>query len=561
MTTIDRTAYPRFRATLTPMELHDHCTPTVTELALVETNTRDDAAKLTFLVLYKCFQCLGYLPRDQEIPPEVIAHLRWYLHLDENVACQVPPRSRRRYGTLIRQALKVTLDIQKALEVARHSMEQAAQVMDHPPDLINAALETLIKDCYELPAFSTLDRLAGEVRTQVNDRWCAQILARIPDGDRRRLDQLLATPDGKSDYNRLKETPKSATLSHLQAWFERLRWLQSFGDVGAFVAEVPVLKIQHLAAEARSLDVAELRDYGAARRSALVVSLLYYTQIQTQDQLVTMLIKRMAAIHQQAREKLEALLLQERTTMESWMQGMAEITRTVAEGVDDTTLGKFARSMVDRFGGPDAFLAAYEALAKYHGNNYLPLMGSYFASHRAALFRVLRSLDLRSTSQDQTLISAVEYLLVHERRRKKYLPPAISLDFGSRAMAAVRANQAQGEDDVRSTATGDVCVQLCRQRIQEWRSRPSWLSRIPPLQSDSGSGCGGDQEIVPTLGVGDFEKRLVLRRMDPAFWPALRVGRQSGRYRHTLYPSRLLLRMQPGSSADSAPSSPSGLSA
>jgi hypothetical protein len=43
----------------------------------------------------------------------------------------------------------------------------AALVMDHPPDLINAALETLIKDRYELPAFSTLDRLAGEVRTQI----------------------------------------------------------------------------------------------------------------------------------------------------------------------------------------------------------------------------------------------------------------------------------------------------------------------------------------------------------------------------------------------------------
>jgi hypothetical protein len=99
---------------------------------------------------------------------------------------------------------------------------------------------------------------------------------------------------------------------------------------------------------------------------------------------------------------------------------MAEITRTVAEGVDDITLGKFARSMVDRFGGPDTFLAVYEALAKYHGNNYPPLMGPYFAVHRAALFRVLRSLDLRSTSQDQMLITAVAYLLVHEKRRMKY---------------------------------------------------------------------------------------------------------------------------------------------
>ena len=39
--------------------------------------------------------------------------------------------------------------------------------MDNPADMINAALEGLIKQRYELPAFSTLDRLVGRVRTLV----------------------------------------------------------------------------------------------------------------------------------------------------------------------------------------------------------------------------------------------------------------------------------------------------------------------------------------------------------------------------------------------------------
>src|SRR6185312_8626322 len=77
------------------------------------------------------------------------------------------------------------------------------------------------------------------------------------------------------------------------------------------------------------------------------------------------------------------------------------------------------------------FLSAYEALATYHGNNYLPLMSSVFAVHRAALFRVLRALDLHSTSQDQTLVRAIAYVLANEKRRVKYLPPLILLDFAS----------------------------------------------------------------------------------------------------------------------------------
>jgi hypothetical protein len=58
MTAIDRTAYPRFRATLTPSELHEHFTPTAAELALCEAQTPDAAGKMTFLVLYKCMQVL-----------------------------------------------------------------------------------------------------------------------------------------------------------------------------------------------------------------------------------------------------------------------------------------------------------------------------------------------------------------------------------------------------------------------------------------------------------------------------------------------------------------------
>ncbi len=431
MTAIDRTAYPRFRATLTPSELHEHFTPTAAELALAEAQTPDTAGKLAFLALYKCMQMLNYLPSEEEIPPEAIAHLRWYLQVADDVPAQVSPRSRRRYGQAIRQAMGLKHAVQEALQVARAAMEQAALIRDHPEDLINAALETLLKQWYEFPAFSALDRLAGTVRTEVNERWCQQILARIPTPERQRIERLLETPDGSSDYTRLKETPKSATLSHLDEWFQRLRWLQSFGEVAAWIQEVPVLKIHHLAAEASTLDVAELRDYTLPRRLALVVSLLYYTQIQTRDELVTMLIKRVAAIHHQAKDHLETLLQQERATMEHWMEGLAEITRSVAAGADDPTVGQVARAVVDRVGGPTQLLTTYETLATYHGNNYLPLMSSIFGAHRAALFRVLRALALHSTSQDQTLVKAVAYVLANEKRRVKYLPPLIALDFAS----------------------------------------------------------------------------------------------------------------------------------
>lgn len=39
---------------------------------------------------------------------------------------------------------------------------------NHPPDLINVALERLVQAGLELPAFSTLDAIESRIRGEVN---------------------------------------------------------------------------------------------------------------------------------------------------------------------------------------------------------------------------------------------------------------------------------------------------------------------------------------------------------------------------------------------------------
>src|SRR6516162_4887384 len=44
---------------------------------------------------------------------------------------------------------------------AEAAIREAAQVRNHPPDLINVALERIVKASLELPAYSTLDEMAA----------------------------------------------------------------------------------------------------------------------------------------------------------------------------------------------------------------------------------------------------------------------------------------------------------------------------------------------------------------------------------------------------------------
>jgi hypothetical protein len=86
MASIERTAYPRFKATLSAQELQTLYAPTEEEREFVVTHARTDAQQLTLLTLLKCHQSLGYLPAFETIPPYIRQYLCQQLSLVHNQA-------------------------------------------------------------------------------------------------------------------------------------------------------------------------------------------------------------------------------------------------------------------------------------------------------------------------------------------------------------------------------------------------------------------------------------------------------------------------------------------
>ena len=176
MPLIERTAYPRFAPRPTAGELARLYTPTLRELDLARRTTRGGGAvQLSFLVMLKGFQRLGYFPENAEVPGAVVDHLRSRLGLTEEVAEAPPARSRQHYRDTIRAHLGVEAFGDGSRRVAAEAVAEAALTMDDPADLVNVAVEYLVKERFELPAFSTLDRLARKVRHAVNARLFSRV--------------------------------------------------------------------------------------------------------------------------------------------------------------------------------------------------------------------------------------------------------------------------------------------------------------------------------------------------------------------------------------------------
>jgi hypothetical protein len=180
MTAIERTAYPRFKRHPAPRELDTLYTPTPAELTWAAATARDALHRLHLLLWLKSFQRLGYFPRLTEIPLSVVTHLRACLHLDATVQ---PGYTHERMLYRHQQAVRTRLQVQAFDEAARAAIgtivRQAGVVKDNPADLINVAIEELVRLRYELPAFSTLDRLVGHERSQIHAALFVQVQARL----------------------------------------------------------------------------------------------------------------------------------------------------------------------------------------------------------------------------------------------------------------------------------------------------------------------------------------------------------------------------------------------
>ncbi|MCX0275603.1 DUF4158 domain-containing protein, partial [Nocardia zapadnayensis] len=208
MTSIERTAYPQFKRLTSARVLHVFFTPTVEEIEWARERTASPVVLFALVLDLKCFQKMARFCSQEEIPGVVVDHVRRCLGLGAEVE---PDHGAARTAKLHRKQVRarqgVRYDQRRARVIAAAAIRTAAQAKNHPPDLINVALERLLEASLELPAFSTLDEMATRIRAEVNAEIFTCIAERMGGDGRQRMQALLQAvgPDGRSMFNRLKK--------------------------------------------------------------------------------------------------------------------------------------------------------------------------------------------------------------------------------------------------------------------------------------------------------------------------------------------------------------------
>lgn len=192
MASIDRTAYPRFKRVVSARELAEVFTPTSDEVTWARGKTQRDEHCLALVVRLKSYQRLGYFSKLDAVPAVVIDHVRAAIELPEDVEAETDAdRTAKRHREFVRKYLGVKYESAKIRSVAEKAIREAVQTKDNPADLINVALEELVRERCELPGYTTLDAMTATIRTEVNGGFHAMVAARPDRPARAGLDRLL----------------------------------------------------------------------------------------------------------------------------------------------------------------------------------------------------------------------------------------------------------------------------------------------------------------------------------------------------------------------------------
>lgn len=434
MPTIQETAYPRLKSSVAARDLAAIYTPVADELALAAQVTRGAVAYLGFLLLFKTFQRLGYFVLVSQVPSDIIEHVA-ALTGTRTVIAELPnydvSGTRSRHIPLIRQ----TLQVQPYGKEARHAMllamSEAAKTKEHLADLINVAIEELVRKKYELPAFDTLVRGARHVRAVLYRQFYQQVDTMLSIEEKTSLEALLVPePESRfTPWNTLKQEPGSPTLTHLKLWLDRQVWLAKYRVGQQALAGIPAVKIQHFATEAKTLDAARMLEMEPRKRLTLAVALLKVQSARVLDDLAEMLIKRLSSIHQKGKAALADYHAQNQQRTDELVQTLRLlVTAYRTEGSAQERITAMATWLPDQ---GDAVLQRCEDHMAYAGDNYLPFLWRFYKSHRATLFRVLRQLSVQATTQERAFEEALRFLLENEAKTGEWLavPEETQLDL------------------------------------------------------------------------------------------------------------------------------------
>lgn len=172
-------------------------------------------------------------------------------------------------------------------------MRKTARARTDPADIINSAIDALIRHHFELLPLATLRRLTETSLSNVNAVQWSKVCGPLnPAQHAAQVNLLVVDPKTqKSPFFALCAAPGRPSRKNFTALIDRFQWLRKLPNSDTALQSIAVSKISQWANEAKRLNALELREYIIARRHTLLIVVIHDARGQAMYGLTQMLLR------------------------------------------------------------------------------------------------------------------------------------------------------------------------------------------------------------------------------------------------------------------------------
>lgn len=393
-----RIVYPKLSATLSEEELRGLFAIESKEWAWARSVARRGPSMVALLTHLKMFQHLGRFLAVRDLPVAAIARVAKQIYLDPPVEFGYDRRTLYRHHRAIREYLGITPWGAKARAIASQAIAAAAEARLDPADLINAAVDALIRERCELPLLSTLEALAGSAHRIINTAQWQQVYERLSEKDILDLNALLTVNEAtqESAFAVMCRGAGKPTRENLKALITHYQWLERLVDPVPLLAPISEAKVAQWANEAQRLKARELREYVPPRRYALLLAALRASRGRLLDELTGMLIKFSAKIVWRSEQHVEKARIDHDDQDSTLIATLAELLEVIGGERQPTEKLSQLEAIVAAHGGCEVLQKACVQHANERPNRWQPFAYQAFSAYRTQLLLLGRTLPLKA---------------------------------------------------------------------------------------------------------------------------------------------------------------------
>jgi TnpA family transposase len=404
-----RVIYPELPDPLTPGDVQRLFSPSFTERDWAPTVARRPESQVALLVHLKIFQTVGRFFTADQIPSVVVERVALKMGVDCANPMATTKRTLHRHRAAILHHLGVASWGSNGRSIALEAMKTAARLRVDPADIINAAIETLVRLRIELPPLSVLRRLAGTVHHEVNRTQWAAVSNRLTVHQRGALDALLVV-DAKaqrSAFADLCTQPGRPSRKNLAALIDRYEWLMQLPDPASVLRDVADGKVMLWANEASRLNALELREYVSTRRHSFLLASIRAARGQALDELTHMLLRLARKIEQRSQQHLADWYLARHTKTDQLIRAFRDALAVHGQEIAaQEKIAQLAAVFVSH-GGHESLAKDCDAHLRHERQNWRPFACAVFVPLRATLLRLAQVLPLQESQTSRDVLRLV----------------------------------------------------------------------------------------------------------------------------------------------------------